>query len=194
MHPTIRSFIAVTILTLLPFKAFTASVSFDLTTAGSTLQPRQLAGTCLPIWNNASTYKQIKNGLAQSNYRLFRFPNGSLSNGYHWNGTGSYTADSIWVCDSMSCTPGFMSMTLRRGTSVSNWGFDSYSNITDGDTTTYWRSDDFRKQSLLLPGPWKGRSCRFDRHLLGRPVSGRFQCGVLHQNQRFVPGTLRVQR
>ncbi|MBN1306276.1 MAG: hypothetical protein JXA18_00055 [Chitinispirillaceae bacterium] len=32
--------------------------------------------------------------------------------------------------------------TLWRGTSVSNWGFNCCSNITDGDTATWWRSDD----------------------------------------------------
>jgi hypothetical protein len=51
-------------------------------------------------------YKDIKKGLSMSNYRLFRFPNGSMSNGYHWNGSGSYTADGIWVSDSATFKPG----------------------------------------------------------------------------------------
>lgn len=128
--------------TCMSISASAATISFDSTKTGSVLQPQHLAGTCLPIWNTATIYKQIQPGLKQGNFRLFRFPNGSLSNGYHWNGSGSYTADSIWIPDSQTYTPGFMSMTLRRGTSVSNWGFDSYSNVTDGDTLSYWRSDE----------------------------------------------------
>ena len=132
---------------VLPSTTFATSVSFDLSKTGSTLRPRQLAGTCLPIWNGASTYDQIRTGLVQAGYRLFRFPNGSLSNGYHWNGKGSYTDDSVWVCDSETFEPGFMSMTLRRGTSVSNWGFNCPSDITDGDTATWWRSDELIAES-----------------------------------------------
>ena len=127
---------------LYSLNTFAVSVSFNLETGGDILQPAHLAGTCLPIWNNASSYNQIQKGLAQSNYRLFRFPNGTLSNGYHWNGTGSYTGDSVWTCDSLAFSAGFMSKTLWRGTSVTNWGFESYSNVADGDTNTFWRSDD----------------------------------------------------
>ncbi|MBN1576895.1 MAG: hypothetical protein JW913_10100 [Chitinispirillaceae bacterium] len=148
MNVVLRIFAAVAVSVVLPRESFSASVSFDLSNTGGVLQPRYLAGTCLPIWNNANVYSRIQKGLAQSNYRLFRFPNGTLSNGYHWNGTGAYTADSVWVCDSQSYSPGFMSMTIRRGTSVSNWGFNSCSNITDGDTATWWRSDDLISESL----------------------------------------------
>jgi hypothetical protein len=135
-------------LALLYTSSFSATVSFDLSATAGVLQQKNLAGTCLPIWNNQTIYKQIKKGLMQSNYRLFRFPNGSLSNGYHWNGKGANNSDSIWVCDSQAFLPGFMSMTINRGTSVSNWGFDMSSNITDGDTTTSWRSDELITGSL----------------------------------------------
>jgi len=122
--------------------AFGASVSFDLSKTSGTLQPENLTGTCLPIWNSAQTYKTIKKGLETSGYRLFRFPNGSLSNGYHWNGSGAYNNDSVWVSDSSTYKPGFMSMTRHRGTSVNSFGFVGSSNITDGDTSTFWRSDE----------------------------------------------------
>ncbi len=123
-------------------------VSFDLSKTASAVQTRNLTGTCLPIWNNAQRYKDIKKGLMTSNYRLFRFPNGSLSNGYHWNGSGSYTADGIWVCDSTVYKPGFESMTRNRGTCVNNFGFSGVSKITDGDTSTFWRSDELVSGNL----------------------------------------------
>ena len=122
--------------------SFGATISFDPAAAGSTINPRNLAGTCLPIWNSTDIYKDIKKGLSMSNYRLFRFPNGSMSNGYHWNGSGSYTADGIWVSDSATFKPGFMGTTSNRGTSVNSGGNTGPSKITDGDTSTFWRSDE----------------------------------------------------
>ena len=119
-----------------------ATVSFDPSSTGSAVNPRHLTGTCLPIWNDTQVYKDIRNGLSTSNYRLFRFPNGSTSNGYHWNGSGSYNADSVWVCDSSVFKPGFEGMTLDRGTSAYSYGFMETSKITDGDTSTFWRSDE----------------------------------------------------
>jgi hypothetical protein len=117
-----------------------ATVSFDPSKTGSVINPRNLAGTCLPIWNDTSLYNAIKKGLSTSNYRLFRFPNGAMSDGYHWNGSGFYNADSVWVCDSSTFKPGFAVTTLDRGTSE-NWN-TCHSNITDGDTSTFWRSDE----------------------------------------------------
>lgn len=122
--------------------SFGVTVSFDPSATGSAINPRNLAGTCLPIWNNTQVYRDIKKGLSMSNYRLFRFPNGSLSNGYHWNGSGLYTADGVWVSDSATYKPGFEGMTRYRGTSVNSGGNKGLSNITDGDTATFWRSDE----------------------------------------------------
>ena len=41
-----------------------------------------------------------------------------------------------------------MGMTRHRGTSVSNYGFDMSSTITDGDTSTYWKSDELISGTL----------------------------------------------
>jgi hypothetical protein len=119
-----------------------ATVTFDPSQTGSKIVPGQMAGTCLPVWNSADIYNEIKKGLATSNYRLFRFPNGSTSDGYHWNGSGAYSADGIWTCDTANYLPGFVGMTKYRGTSVNNYGFSGSSNITDGDSSTYWQSDE----------------------------------------------------
>jgi hypothetical protein len=123
------------------FSVFGVTVTIDPSQPGSKVVPAQMAGTCLPVWNSADLYKEIKKGLATANYRLFRFPNGSTSNGYHWNGSGSYSADGIWMCDTAKYLPGFVGMTKYRGTSKNNYGFSGCSSITDGDTATFWQSD-----------------------------------------------------
>ncbi|MBN2035677.1 MAG: T9SS type A sorting domain-containing protein [Chitinispirillaceae bacterium] len=123
------------------------SVTFSPGTSGSPVIPGQMNGTCLPIWNSKDIYRDIRQGLVNARYSLLRFPNGSLSNDYHWNGNGGYTGDGIWICDSTDYEPGFMSQLTYRGTSKNHYGFEGASAITDGDTTTMWWSDPELRQS-----------------------------------------------
>lgn len=117
------------------------SVTFDATQKTSTLSQPQLAGTCLPVFNSPSIYNKIKTGLALSHYATYRFPNGTLSNEYHWNSKGTYDSTGIWHPDTSVCSGGFLSTNLYCGTTSSNWGTERYSKITDGDTTSFWWSD-----------------------------------------------------
>ncbi|MBN1129952.1 MAG: hypothetical protein JXA71_13245, partial [Chitinispirillaceae bacterium] len=122
-------------------------VTFTPATGGTTIIREQMQGTCLPIWNSKQLYNEIRRGLATARYSLLRFPNGSLSNDYHWNGSGSYTADGMWECDSADYKPGFMSQLKYRGTSKNHYGFSGASAITDGDTATMWWSDPLLTES-----------------------------------------------
>jgi hypothetical protein len=61
--------------------------------------------------------------------RYFRFPGGSDSDNYHWNGTGSYV-NGIWVPDGTAYTPGFLCEQIYNCT-----------NAVDGLTGTAWVSD-----------------------------------------------------
>jgi len=101
----------------------------------------RVTGTVLPIWNPATTYEGLKRGLVEQEYKVFRFPNGSASNSYHWNGAGSYDSVGIWHPDSAKVLPGFMSDTRYRGTTKSNYGSIFHSSITDGADSTFWWSD-----------------------------------------------------
>ncbi|MBN1127437.1 MAG: hypothetical protein JXA71_00520, partial [Chitinispirillaceae bacterium] len=123
------------------------AVTFVPSTQGKKIIREQMQGTCLPIWNSKELYDEIQPGLETARYTLLRFPNGSLSNDYHWNGNGSYTAEGMWVCDSVEYTPGFMSQLKYRGTSKNHYGFSGASAITDGDTATLWWSDPLLKES-----------------------------------------------
>lgn len=114
-------------------------------TAAAPLRTGWVTGTVLPVWNSPDVYARMRRGLDEQGYRLFRFPNGSLSNEYHWNGAGEYDADGIWHPDSTTVEPGFLSHTLHRGTTKNNYGSVFHSRLTDGDDTTSWWSD-----------PWAG--------------------------------------
>jgi hypothetical protein len=122
-------------------------VTFTPSTTGQSIVPEHMNGTCLPVWNSKKIYNEIRQGLQNARYSLFRFPNGSLSNDYHWNGSGSYTDNGIWVCDSAEYKPGFVSELKYRGTSKNHYGFQGASAIVDGDTATMWWSDPLLKQN-----------------------------------------------
>ena len=118
--------------------------------SGRRLDPGFLNGTCLPIWNSRQLYESIAGGLAAARFSLLRFPNGSMSNDYHWNGKGAFSTDSVWECDSIEYAPGFVVQTRHRGTSKNHYGFEGASCITDGDTATFWWSDPL----ITETAPW----------------------------------------
>lgn len=137
--------------------AKTVPVTIDVSQPAEIVNPRHLNGTCLPIWNSKELYNDIAPGLQRAQFHVLRFPNGSMSNDYHWNGSGSYSEDRIWQCDTASYEPGFVVHGAYRGTSKFHYGFEGCSHITDGDTSTMWWSD----PSLTRSDPWF--YCEFDK-------------------------------
>lgn len=105
------------------------------------LRTGRVTGTVLPIWTPPSIYSAMKRGLNEQGFRLFRFPNGSLSNDYHWNGAGAYDSAGIWHPSADSVLPGFLAETRYRGTTKNNFGSIFPSNLTDGADSTIWWSD-----------------------------------------------------
>lgn len=92
----------------------------------------------LAIWNPPGRYYDMMPALVDGGYNLFRFPNGSLSNDYHWNGSGSYDSTGLWVPSEKDWTPGFLGETIYRGTTKDNWGFVRRSHLADGNMETIW--------------------------------------------------------
>lgn len=98
-----------------------------------------VTGTVLSMYNTPSTFAGTKRGFAEQNFRLFRFPNGSMSNWYHWNGAGSYDSAGVWHPDSTKILPGTLTNSRYRGTTNAGSSFASL--ITDGVDSTFWWSD-----------------------------------------------------
>ena len=82
-----------------------------------------MLGADLAIWNPPSRYYDMTKALVTSDYSIFRFPNGSLSNDYHWNGAGKYDSTGLWIPSDTSWAPGFLGETIYRGTTKDNYGF-----------------------------------------------------------------------
>jgi hypothetical protein len=125
-------------MTLIPLLA--ALMSANATISGSpgvAVTSPVLQGLPLCVWNDSSLFSKLKKGMQERSDRLFRFPNGSYSDIYHWNGTGKYSADSTWIPDDATYTPGWAGASAHRGITSSS----DASLISDGDTTTYWWSN-----------------------------------------------------
>lgn len=92
----------------------------------------------LAIWNPPSRYYDMTPALVDGGYTLFRFPNGSLSNDYHWNGIGKYDETGLWTADENKWARGFLGETIYRGTTKDNYGFIRRSHLADGKMETMW--------------------------------------------------------
>ena len=124
----------------LALPAFAAQnvIEVDDTHPGIVINTDNMLAADLAIWNPPSRYYDMTSALIDGGYRLFRFPNGSLSNDYHWNGAGKYDSTGLWIPSDTSWAPGFLGETIYRGTTKDNYGFIRRSHLADGDMNTMW--------------------------------------------------------
>ncbi|MBO5530923.1 MAG: hypothetical protein J5977_00510 [Fibrobacter sp.] len=105
---------------------------------GVVINKENMMSADLAIWNPPSRYYDMTSALVDGGYTLFRFPNGSLSNDYHWNGIGSYDSTGLWTADETKWARGFLGETIYRGTTKDNYGFVRRSHLADGNMETMW--------------------------------------------------------
>lgn len=114
------------------------SVQVDSSKSNLTVSSHLMFAADLAIWNSPSRYEELKPAFLEGGFNFFRFPNGSLSNDYHWNGSGSYDSTGVWTASDSSWSSGFLGETMYRGTTKDNWGFTRRSHLADEDTSTIW--------------------------------------------------------
>lgn len=105
---------------------------------GITISKDHMMAADLAIWNPPSRYYDMTSALVDGGYNLFRFPNGSLSNDYHWNGSGKYDETGLWIPSDTNWAPGFLGETIYRGTTKDNYGFIRRSHLADDNMETMW--------------------------------------------------------
>ena len=105
---------------------------------GITINKTDMMAADLAIWNPPSRYYDMTQALVDGGYTVFRFPNGSLSNDYHWNGIGKYDSTGLWTPDTTKWARGFLGETIYRGTTKDNYGFIRRSHLADGKMETMW--------------------------------------------------------
>jgi hypothetical protein len=118
------------------------------------LRDKAFGSNALGEWTDLKLYKDNIYRFQQAGTRFLRFPGGSNSNEYHWNGNGSYDADKVWHVNGSpavsSFQRGFYNLSVHRG-SLSK-GYGKWAFVTDGDINTYWLSypDDFEAQWIYI--------------------------------------------
>jgi hypothetical protein len=105
---------------------------------GIEIKKDNMLGAVLAIWNPPTRFYDMKQALVDGGYKFFRFPNGSLSNEYHWNGNGYYDSTGVYHVKDTSYLPGFIGETIYRGTNKDNYGFVRKSHMTDDNLETMW--------------------------------------------------------
>ena len=113
-------------------------IEVDDTHPGIVINTQNMMGADLAIWNPPSRYYDMAPALVDGGYTIFRFPNGSLSNDYHWNGAGKYDSTGLWTPSEESWAPGFLGETIYRGTTKDNYGFIRRSHLADNNMETMW--------------------------------------------------------
>ena len=115
-------------------------IKVDDTKPGVVINKNNMMSADLAIWNPPSRYYDMTDALVDGGYTLFRFPNGSLSNDYHWNGIGKYDSTGLWITteEEGKYAPGFLGETIYRGTTKDNYGFVRRSHLADGNMETMW--------------------------------------------------------
>ena len=136
----IKNFLCGTVFALSATSALAAQniIEIDDTHPGIVINKQNMMGADLAIWNPPTRYYDMTPALVDGGYTIFRFPNGSLSNDYHWNGAGKYDSTGLWTPSEESWAPGFLGETIYRGTTKDNYGFIRRSHLADGDMNTMW--------------------------------------------------------
>ena len=113
---------------------------------------------------------------------ILRYPGGSSSDDYHWNGTGAFDANHHWVPSGTTWTYGFVGNETYCGTTGSNKrGYHTpYSHLTDGSAARpiFQRGHQFSKSSVRLPGFDPGqfdRQCHFGDIAWGTPYATSYE-------------------
>jgi hypothetical protein len=116
-----------------------ATIAVDPGKTVSTFVPQQLFGINAAYFIVAGDLLQTQPQVQAAGDTLIRYPGGSSSDDYHWNGAGQYDSSNWWVPSRTTYAPGFPGRELYRGTTSVAYGTPA--NVTDGDPMTTWLSN-----------------------------------------------------
>lgn len=114
-----------------------AGVTIHPQLPGVAVRNEPLQGLPLCVWNDSSLFTTLRSGMQERGDNVFRFPNGSYSDIYHWNGAGTFTTDSVWMADDSAYKPGWTGESIHRGQTTGT----AASAITDGKLNSFWWSN-----------------------------------------------------
>jgi alpha-L-arabinofuranosidase len=116
-----------------------ATITIDTSSVVSHFVPKRLFGINAAWYVSTRDTKDTQAKVQAAGNYIVRYPGGSSSDDFHWNGTGSYDENHVWVPDNASYSPGFRGSELYRGTTSA--GYQAAGLITDGKPDTRWLSN-----------------------------------------------------
>ena len=115
-----------------------ATITVNAATTLTAFTPVSLFGNNTAYWISDTANQAVQPQVQAAGNYFLRYPGGSSSDDYHWNGTGSYDSNNYWVPSGTAYTSGFADNETYRGTTSS---YGSPSLITDGNNATAWLSN-----------------------------------------------------
>jgi hypothetical protein len=118
--------------------AATATLTINAGTVVNSFVPMRAFGANAAYWDGTELNTIQPQVLAAGN-QFIRYPGGSSSDDFHWNGQGSFDANRHWVPSETSYGLSWEDNELFRGTTSASYSVAG--NATDGDPDTYWLSN-----------------------------------------------------
>ncbi len=119
----------------------TSNVTVDYNNNINFFSPASAFGVNTGEWDGYQLLKTNTWQFQHAGFRFLRFPGGSLSNEYHWNGNGHYEND-IWKINGSPAptnfSRGFVNLSKYRGSTSA--GYRKEAMMTDNDLETSWKS------------------------------------------------------
>jgi alpha-L-arabinofuranosidase len=116
-----------------------ATITVDTSATLGAFTPQLLFGVNVAYWVPQTSLLDTQAKVQAAGNFALRYPGGSASDDYHWNGKGSYDDQQHWVPSAIEYAPGFQASESFRGTT--SGGYGAYGLVTDGDPTTRWLSN-----------------------------------------------------
>ncbi len=116
-----------------------ASITVNGASTITSFVPIHIFGNNMAYWVSSATNSAVAAKVQAAGNYFLRYPGGSSSDDYHWNGSGSFDANHYWVPSGTSYAIGWQGCAVYRGTTSTSYAYPS--NIDDGNTATTWMSN-----------------------------------------------------
>lgn len=142
MSKKIKIYLFILINILISFSfIFSASISINYNNDIKSFDRTFAFGNNVACWGGWQKYVNHREMIEASGSCYFvRYPGGSTSNQYHWNGEGYYDESGIWHTSSTTFKTGFICWPTNNATRYDSYGDGEPSKLLDGDLNTSWIS------------------------------------------------------
>ena len=114
-----------------------ATININAGVTIMTFQPISIFGNNVAYWINKSDNLNAQPKVQAAGNYFLRYPGGSSSDDFHWNGNGAFDGNAWWTPSNSAYTSSFSGNESYRGTTSS---YGTPSNLTDGNNATVWKS------------------------------------------------------